>query len=181
MWLWAAAIIPLGLDTLAIAAALGAAGIPAGMRLRVSLLFTAVEGGMPIFGLLLGAMLGEAVGGAADYVAVFVLAACGVWMLLEDDDDESEQARSLALATGWTAVVLAISIGADELAVGVSLGLLDLPLLPVVLALSTQAFVFSQLGLRVGAQLSARGREGAERLAGVILIGLAGWLLLSLV
>ncbi len=181
MWHWAVAIIPLGLDTLAIAAALGAAGVPSGLRLRISLLFAAVEGGMPILGLLLGAPLGKAIGNASDYVAVIVLAGCGIAMLLEDDDDEREQARRLTSATGWAAVALALSIGLDELAVGVSLGLLDLPVLPVVLALTAQAFVFSQLGLSIGARLGERLREGAEKLAGAVLIGLAAWLLLAVV
>ena len=59
-----ALVLPLGLDTFAVAAALGALGVQ--QRLTVSALFTAFEAGMPLIGLALGAPLGHAIGGAAD-------------------------------------------------------------------------------------------------------------------
>ena len=44
-------LLPLALDTFALAAALGVAGLQRRDRLRVSLVFTAFEAGMPIAGL----------------------------------------------------------------------------------------------------------------------------------
>src|SRR5690242_10897693 len=55
-------VLPLGLDTFAVAAALGMRGLPARRRLRVSLLMSAFEMGMPVVGLLLGRSRGNAIG-----------------------------------------------------------------------------------------------------------------------
>lgn len=40
------------------------------------------------------------------------------------------------------------------------------------MVIGVRAFVVSQLGFRLGRSLSERFREGAERLAGVLLVGL---------
>jgi putative Mn2+ efflux pump MntP len=74
-------------------------------------------------------------------------------------------------------VTLGISISLDELAIGFTLGLLGLPVVPVVILIGAQALVLSQLGMRLGAHLNERVREGAERLAGVVLLGLGVGLL----
>ena len=42
--------------------------------------------------------------------------------------------------------------------------------------LGVQAFLFSQLGLRLGSRLGETQRERAEQLAGLALLGLAAWL-----
>src|SRR2546429_228187 len=70
------------------------------------------------------------------------------------------------------AVAAAISISLDELAIGFTIGLLRLPVPVVVVLIGAQAFLVTQLGLRLGARIGEGIREGAERLAGVALAGL---------
>jgi manganese efflux pump family protein len=164
-----ALVLPLGLDTFVVAAALGVAGLPSHRRLRVSLLMAGFEAAMPLIGVALGAPLGRAIGSAADYLAVGVLLAFGVYTLLERDGEEAD-ARKLANVSGCGAVALGLSISLDELAIGFTLGLLRLPLVPVIVLIGAQAFVLSQLGLRLGTWLSAGVREGAERVAGLALV-----------
>ncbi|MDP9262575.1 MAG: hypothetical protein M3O89_11455, partial [Actinomycetota bacterium] len=60
-------VLPLGLDTFAVSAALGIQGLPAKERLKASLLMSSFEMAMPIVGLLLGRGLGAAIGGVAGY------------------------------------------------------------------------------------------------------------------
>jgi putative Mn2+ efflux pump MntP len=63
-------VLPLGADSFAVAAALGAAGIAgASERLRISVIFVAFEAGMPLIGLAAGDGLVRIVGSVADYVA----------------------------------------------------------------------------------------------------------------
>lgn len=174
-----ALIIPLGLDSFAIAAALGLVGLSRRERVRISLLFAAFEGGMPLIGLLLGGPLGSAIGGVADYVAIGVLIAFGAYTLLSGDEAEEEKVGQLAQTHGWAALVLGLTISLDELAIGFTIGLLRLPIVPVVLLIAVQAFVVSQLGLRLGSRVSERFREGVERLAGVALIALGVFLLVD--
>lgn len=168
-----AIVLPLGLDTFSVAAALGMVGIPASGRLRISLLFTGFEAGMPLIGLALGAPLGRTFGRAADYVAIAVLLAFGLYMQLAAEDHEDERLGRLVQRRGIGALLLGVSISLDELAIGFTLGLLRLPAGIVVILIALQAFVVTQLGLRLGARLSERLREGAGRLAGAALTGLA--------
>ena len=173
-----ALVLPLGLDTFAVAAALGVAGLDRRRRLRVSLLMTSFEAGMPLVGLALGAPLGHALGSTADFIAIGVLITFGLYTLLAHDDDE-EKVGKLASATGWGAVVLGLSISLDELAIGFTLGLLRLPALLVIVLIGAQAFIVSQLGLRLGARIAAAIRDNAERLAGLALTALGAGLLIE--
>lgn len=172
-------VLPLGLDTFAVSAALGIRGLPARDRLRVSLLMAGFEMAMPIVGLLLGRALGGLVGGAADYVAIGVLASVGTWMVVHDEDGEGEKAVRLAGGHGLVLLALGVSVSLDELAIGFTIGLLHLSLWLAVALIGAQALVFSQLGLRLGARLNETLRERAERAAGVALIALALFLALE--
>ncbi|MGI8802417.1 MAG: manganese efflux pump MntP [Solirubrobacteraceae bacterium] len=174
-----ALVLPLGLDTFAVAAALGVAGLEPKRRLRVSLLMASFEAGMPLVGLGLGAPLGRAIGSAADYVAIGVLVAFGLYTLFAGDDDDEEKVGKLAAATGWGSVLLGLSISLDELAIGFTLGLLHLPVVLVIALIGAQALILSQLGLRLGARVTSRLREGAERLAGLALTALGVGLLVQ--
>jgi putative Mn2+ efflux pump MntP len=162
-----ALVLPLGLDTFAVAAAIGMIGVSASERRRISLLFTGFEAGMPVIGLALGAPLGHAIGAAADYVAIGVLIAFGIYTLAGDDDDE--RVAELAQMTGVRTIALGISISLDELAIGFTLGLLHISAVLVIALVAVQTLIVTQLGLRLGNRLGERIREGAERLAGVAL------------
>lgn len=172
-------MLPLGLDSFAVAAAIGAAGrLSARDRWRIAALFVLFEAGMPLIGLAVGAPLAHVIGNAADYVAAAAVIAIGAWLLLHGDDDE-EAAGRLAGARGMALVGLGISISLDELAIGFSLGLVRLPLVPVVVGIAVQAFVAAQLGLALGSRIAERYREWAERLAGVVLIALGIFLVIE--
>ena len=166
-------VLPLGLDTFAVSAALGMRGLPQRERLKVSVLMAAFEMAMPAVGLLVGHALGHAIGSAADWAAVAVLAALGGWMLFHEEEDEGAKAAELATRGGFAVVALGISISLDELAMGFTIGLLHLSLWLAVVLIGAQAFLFSQLGLRLGSRLNETLRERAEQLAGLALLGLA--------
>jgi manganese efflux pump family protein len=166
-------IVPLGLDTFAVAAALGIAGLKRQDRLRVSLLFTAFEVGMPLVGFFGGRLVGNVVGNAADYLAILVLIVLGVYMIWpKHEEGEGERLGLLGRTHGLAAVGLGISISMDELAIGFTIGLLRFSIFLVVILIGLQTFVVTQLGIRLGARAGKRVREGAERLAGVALAAL---------
>jgi putative Mn2+ efflux pump MntP len=174
-----ALVLPLGLDTFAVAAAIGAAGLAPTRRLRVALLFTVFEGGMPLVGLAAGAPLAHAVGSAADYLAIVVLLMFGIYTLFRSDDDDQQAIGRLLQAGGFGALALGISISLDELAIGFTIGLLRFSAALVIVLIAVQTFVVTQVGLRLGSRLSERLRERAERLAGIALTGLAVALLVE--
>lgn len=172
-----AVVLPLGLDTFAVAAALGTSAVSSSRRWRLALLFTAFEAGMPLIGLALGAPLGGALAGAADYVAVAALVAVGLYVLLSSEHGEDARLERLGQLRGVGVLVTGVAVSLDELAIGFTLGLLRLPGVLAIVLIAIQAFVAALVGLRVGARLGERLREGAERLAGLGLTGLGAVLL----
>jgi putative Mn2+ efflux pump MntP len=173
-----ALILPLCLDTFAVAAALGMTRPTGAQRIRFSLLFAAFEGGMPVIGLLVGAGLGRVIGDWSEYVAIAALVGLGAYMLWARDEDE-ERVRKLATSRGPAMIALGLSVSLDELAIGFSLGLLNVPIVPAIVLIAAQAFVVSQVGFALGTRIGEATREGAERLAGAVLIVIAGALLVG--
>ena len=171
-------ILPLALDTFALAAGLGMAGIPRERRLRTSLVLAAFEGGMPIVGFLVGGALGNVLGSFAGWTAIAFLVIAGAAMLRPGEEEaEQRRLRLLARAQGFAIVDLGLAISLDELAVGFSLGLLGIPLPLAVVWIAVQAFLAAQLGLRLGSRIGEELRERSETLAGIGLLVMAGVLL----
>ena len=170
-------VLPLGLDSFAVAAAIGTAA-PTGwrVRMRISAIFVVFEAGMPLIGLAAGHGLARVVGPAADYLAAAAVIAVGIWTLVSRDEDEHGAGR-IAGVRGLAIIALGLSISMDEFAIGFSLGLVRLPIVPVIVAIAVLAFVASQLGLALGSVISDRLREHAEQVAGVALIALGGYLI----
>lgn len=165
-----ALVIPLGLDTFAIAAALGIAGLPRNQRMRISALFMVFEGGMPLVGLFAGQLVSEVVGKYADFAAAAVLIVLGVFMLLSRDEDEEKKADLLLRTRGLAVLGLGLSISLDELAIGFTLGLIKAPVPIAVVLIAAQAFVVAQVGFRLGERVGESFREVAERVAGGVLV-----------
>lgn len=174
-----ALVLPLGLDTFAISAALAVGGLSRARRIRTSLLFAAFEAGMPLVGLAIGRPLGSTIGNAADYVAIGVLLVLAVHMLLEDEVEYTTELSSRLDRGALATIALGVSVSLDELAIGFTFGLLRLPVVPVIALIGVQAFVLSQLGMRFGERIGERVRVRAERLAGAVLVLLAIGLLIA--
>ncbi len=172
-------VLPLGLDTFAVSAALGLRVTGRRERLRASLVLAGFEATIPVVGLLLGRGLGNAIGGAGDAVAIAVLAGLGLWMLVADGDDEAGRVGDLSRRHGLALLALGFGISLDELAMGFTIGLLGLSLWLAVALIGAQAFVVAQVGLRLGARLGERSRDRLEQLAGAGLIGIAVLLLVE--
>ena len=168
-----ALVLPLGLDTFAVAAAIGLSGVDGATGRRVTGIMVGFEVGMPLVGVALGRPLGHAIGDAATYVAVGALLGFGLYTLFSKGEQEEEELQRLATTHGLRAIALGISISLDEFAIGFTLGLLRLPIVIVLAAIGVQTLVVAQLGLRLGNRIGERVREGAERLAGAALTVLA--------
>jgi putative Mn2+ efflux pump MntP len=96
-------VLPLGLDSFAVAAAIGAIQVTTlRQRLRVSLVFVVFEAGMPLIGLGLGAALARGIGHVANYLAAAAVIGIGAWMLLAGESDDEERAGRLTGSHGLT-------------------------------------------------------------------------------
>jgi putative Mn2+ efflux pump MntP len=175
-----ALVLPLCLDTFAVAAALGMTRPTGAQRIRFSLLFAAFEGGMPVIGLVIGLGLGRVIGDASEWLAIAALAGLGAYMLwARADTADQDRVLKLVASRGLAMIALGLSVSLDELAIGFSLGLLNVPIVPAIVLIAAQAFIVSQAGLALGSRVGEATREGAERLAGAVLIVIAGALLVG--
>ena len=168
-------LLPLALDTFALAAALGVAGLQKRDRLRVTLVFTLFEAGMPVVGLLVGRAVGNVLGQWAGYGGILFLLIAGLLLLRpgKDEDEEKRRLVLLARARGLAIIDLGVSISVDELTIGLSAGLLGLSIAVTVIWIAIQAFLAAQVGLRFGARIGEELRERSEQAAGIALIAVA--------
>jgi putative Mn2+ efflux pump MntP len=123
--------------------------------------------------------LGDRIGGTAGYIAIAALALLGAYELFGDEEREEAIVGSLARAKGLVLVSAGLAVSLDELAIGFSFGLLNVPVVPAVVAIAVQAVIVSQLGFMLGSRIREEVREGAERIAGVVLIVVAVVLLVA--
>jgi len=92
---------------------------------------------------------------------------------------QEDRLLSLTQRGALGAAALGVSISLDELAIGFSAGLLRLPIPAMVIAIAAQAFIVTQIGLRLGDRVGEAMREATEKLAGAALIALGAILLVT--
>jgi manganese efflux pump family protein len=187
------AVIPLALDTFAIAAVVGASRPTGWIRARISVIFVLFEGGMPLVGLALGRSLGQTIGSLADYASgglLIALAGYLRWVESDDDDEdgaegEKANARRLSTARGLALLGLGLSISLDELAIGFSVGLGSPHSAPptqvaiLITLILIQTLLVSQLALSLGTRISPWLRERVEALTSPGLAILGGYQLIG--
>lgn len=168
--------ISLGLDAFAVAAGVGLKGVERSREWRIGLSFALYQVLMPVVGLVLGRAAGAIVGAEASYVAYSGLIMLGLYMVYLS---RLEGRAELDLTTGWGLTLASLTVSLDALAVGFSLGVSNLPILPSLLAIGVAAFGLTFLGLRFGGYLGSRAEALAELLAGLSLAGIGVFFLLE--
>lgn len=161
---------PLGTDSAAVCTAMGARQrIIWRRRLIIAATLTAFEAGMPAVGMALSGPAGSLLGEWSAYLAGALLIGLGLWMLRPDDDDESAPDSG---ATLLPLLALGLAVSVDEVAVGVSLGLAGVALVPLVSVIGVWVFIATLSGLTLGARIGARFHAHAGRAAALALIAL---------
>ena len=143
-----------------------------GQMAAAGLYFGGFQALMPLLGYLLGAQFARSISGFDHWVVFVLLAFIGGGMI-----KESREAACPAGAAGFgpkEMLPLAVATSIDALAAGVSLALLNAPILFSVGVIGLVTFGLSAFGVWVGHRFGARCKGGAELAGGValILIGL---------
>lgn len=171
-----ALVLSLGLDTFAVAVGLGLSRLARADTVRYGLAFATAEGVMPLVGFGAGQVVSGAIAGVAPYAAIGLLFAVGLYTLWESREGEE---REYGTAGVLSLVAVALSVSLDELAIGLSLGLLQVPVALTVALIAAQAFVVTMAGTAIGGMLGRRVQSGSEALAGLVLTVLAAGLLIE--
>ena len=166
--------LSLGLSNFAAAVGIGVAGVDAGTRLRVGLIFGLFEAGMPLLGLLLGHSLAHTLGDAAHWIGAALLIATGVYAVAQairsqvskHDKPPAEAARQ---GTGRL-LVAGIALSIDNLAVGFALGAFHVNLAVAAITIGVVSVTLSLIGLDLGDRLGSKTGERGELLGGLVLM-----------
>ena len=156
-------VLPLGLDTLAIAIALGLQGQS---PLQPALLFVVFETTMPLIGIVIGRVVGLWFETPAAYLGGLILLAVGFHMVRATLHRKNEVQR-FALDSLRGIILAGLGISMDEIAIGFPLGALRLPIVAVIGAIAVQTFLVTMGGILVGRKIDQRLGMQTSRLAGL--------------
>lgn len=123
---------------------------------------------MPAVGMALSGPAGSLLGEWSAYIAGALLIGLGLLMLRPGDDDEPAETGATLLPL----LALGVAVSIDEIAVGVSLGLAGVALLPLVATIAVWVFTATLSGLTLGARIGDRFHAHAGRAAALALIAL---------
>jgi putative Mn2+ efflux pump MntP len=165
--------VGLAMDATAVAAARGVAA--ARLETRDVLLVAALFGGfqalMPLIGWLIGSRIGSIAQTWDHWIAFAVLAGLGGKMLWESRTKTAPHAAAPQALGMRMLLILAIGTSLDALAVGVTLPMLNAPLLLSLTTIGITTAALSALGLVAGKRLGAALGPRFDVLGGLLLIG----------
>ena len=165
----------LAMDATAVSAARGLATpkiLPKHVFL-VAAFFGGFQALMPLLGWVVGTRVGPLVQAWDHWIAFVLLSLIGGKMLWEARGGEKEKEAAPANLYGMKVMlVLAIATSIDALAVGVTLPMLDAPLLLSVVTIGVTTAVLSALGLFAGRRFGALLGKRLDVAGGLVLIGL---------
>lgn len=143
----------------------------------VGLWFGLFQALMPLLGYMLGLTFGAYITAVDHWIAFVLLVLIGAKMLRESFDEQEERSDSLR---PWLMFTLAVATSIDAFAVGITFALLpSVNIVYAVAFIGLITFALSALGVKMGHIFGKRQGAFAERLGGVILIGMGLKILLE--
>lgn len=143
----------------------------------VGLWFGAFQAIMPMIGFFLGKQFEGYIKSIDHWIAFGLLLLIGGNMVKEALSGEDEEGtESLHIKEMF---VLAVATSIDALAVGITLGFMNVDILPAATFIGLVTFTLSAIGVKVGNVFGNRYQKKAELLGGVILIFLGVKILLE--
>ncbi len=141
--------------------------------LRVSLAFGLFQALMPILGWLIGQAVVDYLAQAASLVAFLLLAFLGSRMIWSSTKGEDGQLTgSVDYTRGLALITLAFATSVDALAAGLSLALLETPIILAGATIGLVAFAASALGFIIGKRFGPIFGRWAEFAGGLLLIAI---------
>jgi putative Mn2+ efflux pump MntP len=156
-------VFPLGLDTLALAIALGLRGF---RPWRLVFLFTIFETAMPVFGIALARVVSMRFETSAVVAGGIVLIVLGVHAIREAVRGEREAER-MSLNSARSLLIAGLAISTDEIAAGFPLGVSGLPVAMVLVTIAMQTVMVTLVGVAVGNRVRSTLALSASRYAGI--------------
>ncbi len=165
--------IGLAMDAFAVSLGVGTSRLAADKRsiFRLSFHFGLFQGLMTFLGWLAGTTISRWISAFDHWIALILLALVGVNMIRSGLNSESKS-YSQNPSKGSFLVLLSVATSIDAMAVGLSLAMIDTPILQPVLTIALVTVGLSLFGLHMGNKLGERFGKRMEIIGGLILIGI---------
>lgn len=154
-----------------------------GQCATVGVWFGGFQALMPIVGYFVGHYFSEIISNFDHWVAFGLLALIGINMIREalgkEDENEGESEVADGALSARRMFPLAVATSIDALAVGVSFALLSVDIWSSAFYIGLTTFLFSFVGVKVGAIFGTRYKSKAEFAGGIILIAIGLKILLE--
>jgi manganese efflux pump family protein len=165
--------IGLAMDAFAVSLGVGTNGAAKDNRsiFRLSFHFGLFQGLMTFLGWLAGSTISRWISQFDHWVAFILLIIVGLNMIRSGLKSEVESYPTNP-SKGGLLVVLSVATSIDALAVGLSLALIDTPILQAALIIGIITLGLSIFGLKVGCKLGEKFGKRMEIIGGLILVGI---------
>lgn len=162
----------LSMDAFAVSIGLGvkSQNFSKSLAFKVALLFGFFQALMPLFGYLASIGLGTFIASIDHWIAFALLGVIGGKMLYESFQEGTED--EITVITNKVLLMLAIATSIDAMAAGFTLNLIDINPFLSMLIIGVVTFVFSFLGVFIGTKGGTFLEDKAEKIGGIILIGI---------
>lgn len=162
----------LSMDAFAVSIGLGvkSQNFSKSLAFKVALLFGFFQAIMPLFGYLASIGLGTFITSIDHWIAFALLGVIGGKMLYESFQEGTEE--EITVITNKVLLMLAIATSIDAMAAGFTLNLIDINPFLSMLIIGVVTFVFSFLGVFIGTKGGTFLEDKAEKIGGIILIGI---------
>lgn len=162
----------LSMDAFAVSVGLGvkSQGFEKILAFKIAIFFGFFQALMPLFGYLASLGLGTFITSIDHWIAFVLLGAIGGKMLYESFQEGTEE--EISAVTNKVLLMLAIATSIDAMAAGFTLNLIDINPFISMFIIGIVTFCFSFLGVFIGTKGGAFLEDKAEKLGGIILIGI---------
>jgi putative Mn2+ efflux pump MntP len=147
--------------------------------IKIGLFFGGFQAAMPLVGWGMGVALRGFVTSVSGWIACILLSVIGIKMIFDVIANDDKNQKQKNLLDTKTLLLMAIATSIDALVVGVTLSLVELPLLLSVLIIGMTTFAFSILGFRFGGKLGSIFSKKIEIVGGLALIAIGVHLVLT--
>lgn len=166
--------VALAMDAFAVALGVGVSVTPLTRRhfFRLGFHFGLFQALMPIIGWLAGRSIQTYIVDYDHWIAFGLLALVGGHMIYEAFHPEKEERQPGDPTRGYSLVFLSIATSIDALAVGLSLGMLEVTVWFPALIIGLVAGVFTVAGMLIGRKVGDHWGARVEILGGIVLIAI---------
>ena len=166
--------VALAMDAFAVALGIGVSVSPLTGRhlFRLGFHFGLFQALMPVIGWLAGRSVQAYIVNYDHWIAFGLLALVGGHMIFEAFHPEKEERQTGDPTRGYSLIFLSIATSIDALAVGLSLGMLEVVVWFPALIIGLVAGVFTVAGMLLGRKVGDRWGARVEILGGIVLIGI---------